>query len=529
MSASVSRDLYNAAKNYICGIFQQGKPPMDADINDSRMCLYHHIKSLGDYMGVHGFSGTGFSVVAYPPQPRNNLALNAGYGYCNGMRLYLAETSSICLDADSASSRGICSVLDSVVGSTFTDNRMNWATNEHANKTVRFLTPDGDSFSATVSSNTSTTFTTTTPPSALILPGCSYSFSAPTYAGPPNHYQLVCLNCFQDQAGSAEDPVLLHALAGGTEVEQRWKVRQVVEIVASTGATYSSGDLPSDYTDILGNEHTYVPLAVVRRSSFDIVASDITAGADARPHFYEINEYVLKAGDTMTGDLNMGDNLVTGGLAEIDFEKGYSEGIRHTLTDTDGSGSERVYFEAEHRGGDVLPVPYAIKFNTSIDGKLARVQASYPMFINDLTTREYVDEQIVSHGHSQYIQTASLGLTALEDVQALCLAQLGTSTFAVGDTIIWNHGLACSFLVVQLQIKPVSGPSMDRWINGEAEFDWVQKDDNYITITNNGVASLDGTRLRIVAWRAILDPVLVLAETMTTATFAESPASLSFS
>ena len=525
MAASVSRDLFNKAKNYITGIFQSGKPPMDADINDARMCLYSHIKDLGDYMGVHGFSGTGFAVLAYPPQPRENIALTAGYGYCNGMRLYLAEASSIHLDSFTASSRGICSVLDSVIGSTVTDNRMNWVTNEHVGKTVKFLTPDGDSFSAAVASNTSTTFTTTTPLSASILPGCSYAFSTPPYSGPPNHYQLVCLNCFQDQAGSAEDPVLLHALAGGTEVEQRWKVRQVVEVVASTGDTYAASDLPSDYTDILGNEHTYVPIAVIRRSSHSIVTADITAGEDARPEFFEINEYVLKAGDTMTGDLEMGDNVVNGDLASIDFGHGESKDLRHVFTDTDGSTTERVYVEAEHKAVATV-YPYALEVRNSDDDGLSRVKAAYPRTVDDLTTREYVDNQITVHTHNQYIQTSGLGLTALADVEALCIAQFGSSTFAVGDTLAWKHNLATDFLVVQLQIRPTTGAAMDKWINGEAEFDWIQRDVNNITITNQGVLNLDGSRVRIVAWKAVLDPSVHVSEFMYTADFREGPVSI---
>lgn len=526
MAANVSRDLFNKAKNYITGIFQQGKPPMDADINDARMCLYYHIKDLGYYLGVHGFSGVGFSVTNYAPQPNNNIAIVAGYGYCYGARMYQADTASVRLDAKTTSNRNLCSTVSNVVGQTITDNRMNWTSspgdidNNPSGRTVYFLTPDGDTHEDTVAGWTSTTFTTTNPMSVLVQPGCSYAFSLPAWTA-GTIYQLVCLNCFMDQVDAAEDPTLYHALAGGTEIEQRWKFRFVVETVPSATSSYDPAELPNDYTDILGNDHFYMPLAVIERNATEITAANIAAGTDARDFFYEISDYVLKAGDTMTGDLNMDDNKVTGDNAEVDFDAG--DMSVKTVSIRDSGGTEQLCL-ASHL--DSATAPPALKVYPAAglySSSLSRVKAADPLYNADLTTKGYVDEQVRTHSHDAYVAITNLGLTALADVEDLCIAQFGSSTFPVGNTLRWDHNLASSFLIVQLQIRPTTGIFMDTWINGEAEFDWAQVSPNSITITNNGVASIDGTRLRIAVFRADLtdNTVVAVADSVIPATFFE--------
>lgn len=499
--ADVSGELFNKAKNLAHGIYQQTKTPIDSDINDSRQSLFSHVKDMAEQMGLEGFVGLGWKVVGWPSLPGNNFGITAGYGWHNGLRLYLAETVSRRPDVGSISNLNMSSVISSVQAMVFSDLRMNYGVDEHVGKQVAIWRKTGGPVLLyTLTTNQATTFTVS-PGDDLLADGVEEGdhycilCSTPVAA---DRDDLVVVNVFTDEVSSLEDPSISHMIGGEYEGERRLKIRTVVEVIEGIDPVHPTASLPADYTDFIGNLHSYIALAVIHRTKAmaSIVTVDIT---DLRIPFYPLYDYLPLLGGTMQGDIDMDDNKITGDTGEIDFATGLAELNGVNLLNTDGD--KTVLLTSLPNPGVSPVVPEVGQIRKRSDGTLARMQGMYPSVVDDFTTKEYVDEVIDSHTHPEYLEKDAAGLASREDISALCEAMYGGghTHLAQDEYVDWDHGLSEAFLHVQVQYMPTTGDFADMWVDAIGVIDWAIVDEDTIRIMNGSASNIEGSRIRVCA------------------------------
>ena len=518
-SPSVSRDLFLKDKNYLFNVVQQGKGRVDADCNDGMESLFWLVRDLGYALGVTGFVGSGWDIAEYSADTANNFEITSGYGYSAGYRFYNGTTSRRNLAVSAGwANRGYNSVFTAVGTQTAADLRMNWGTNDHVTKTVIVLrTSDMTLLSYTVSANSSSVVTFQIGDDLTsdgIQVGDPYCIVLSTPGA--DRTDLVCLNCFLDYVDSEEDEELLHAIGSGLEFDQRRKMRAVVEIVEGVSTPSDPlADLPSDYVDGLGNSHFYVGLASISRLSgvSAVTSSDIT---DLRTDLAEIGEFVKKTGDTMSGDLDMDGNAVTGGSVE-DMDTVESE----VFSFLDSTGTELVEMYAD---GDATLNRIVLRHPSA--NTRPPVAAGTPLIPTDLTTKEYVDDLITGHNHPAYIEKEALydGMVRWTEteIDAACTAQLIHNFIAPGEYVDWVHGLGSDFLLTQVKISPSSGVYIDMWVEGIGTLDLVVVDANTIRLANPSASNVYGARIRCFAMVTVFTHVMSLVDVWNSSDFVDS-------
>lgn len=525
--ADVSASLFNKAKNFICGIFQQGKAPIDSDINDSRQSLYSHIEDLGRVIGMEGCVGNGWKVVAWPSIPANNFGLTAGYAWHQGLRCYLAETSGRRPDTGTIPNLNLSSVISSVQALVLADLRANFTIDEHIGKTLAvWRKAGGPILTYTITTNQATTITVS-PGDDMLSDGISeldhYCIlpSTPTVS---DRTDLVVLNVYTDEVSSTEDESIAHTIGGVYEGERRLKIRTVVEVVEGVDPAAPLSSLPADYVDMLGNSHSYLALATIARvvGVSTILTGDII---DLRTPFYALDQYLPLAGGTMLGDIDMKAQVITGNAAEIDFDAGDvvvdNDVVAAQHVVVDANGEETVYLDCLN-SSTVPPTPVA-QIRARADDELARIQAKYPKDSDDLTTKEYVDEKMSSHTHSQYLTRDSINMNSLSNLTDLCELAYGAghTYLEQNEYVDWAHGLANPFLRVQVQYSPTGGSFPDMWVDATGVLDWAIVDEDTIRIFNGSATTIAGSRIRVCAMLADFQLDSYLEDTLISGLFTE--------
>lgn len=514
---TVTRNIFRRACNYCYGIAQKGKVILDADINDDRMIQFYLTKDLGNTIGWAGFLGDGFQIVeASSGQKDNNFIVTMGLGYSQGLRLYQDASVNMLPIDDTQANLNLCSVISTLTENTITDNRKNMVVNAAVGRNVVVYQKGTVPLYFEVIANTATTFTFA-PGTNLIT---DHSISANMYytlqsSTPASaRTDAVLLNVFLDEVSPEEDDELYHNLGGNYECERRQKIRTIIEI--EQDVTYSSYSVPSNYTDLIGNGHHYLLLAFIEREALNDEIEEFMI-TDARNAIHSIGDYVLKAGDTMTGNLIMsgdagiilgtgdismagGDLDVTGGDVNvdggnIDINGGAIDGDVGGLDFTTGFAVdwERVYAKSliiNNSDGDVVTqikdsgseVPI-VTFVAAHDGvSLANIEIKWPTQRTHGATKGYVDTLISTHSHPTYITKTSLGRACLENFADL----VGEARWWHGETFTWNHNLNDSFVLIFMQEYDV-GESMWKIVEDpETRFEPRIVDANNVQFTYMG-------------------------------------------
>lgn len=481
--ANTTRNIFRRACNYAYGIFQKGKIVLDADINDSRMIQFYMTKDLTNAIGWAGFLGDGFQIVEASSGLRdNNFIVTMGLGYSQGLRLYQDASVDMLPIDDTQANLNLCSVISTLTEDTITDNRKNMAVNSAVGRNVVVYQMGTVPLYFEVIANTATTFTFA-PGTNLITDhaiAANMYYTLQSSTPDSDRTDAVLLNVFLDEVSPEEDAELYHNLGGNYECERRQKIRTIIEI--EQDVTYSSYSVPANYTDLIGNSHHYLLLAFIDREALndEIKEAMIT---DARTIIHSIGDYVLKTGDTMTGNLIMsgdagiilgtgdismaGGNLdVTGG--DVNIDGGDVEINNGALTGDVGGLDfelgfavdwERVYAKSliiNNSDGDVVTqikdsgseVPI-VTFVAASDGvSLANIEINWPYQRTHGATKGYVDNLISTHSHPNYVTKNSLGRVYLEDFTTL----VGDTRWFHGDSFTWTHNLNDPFVLIFMQV-----------------------------------------------------------------------------
>ena len=504
----VTRDIFDAAKNYCGSVMQSGRPIMDADANDGRRSLLEVLRHLGSMLGVEGFVDDGFLVEECSAHPKNNFNVHSGYGAAGGHPFKAATTTERNLDAALGwPNRNLQSVVETVSVLDLGDSRMNWPTNAHLNKTLYVLRQtDNVILTYTISANSSTALTVQPADDLVadgVLPGDPYCIvcSSPVL----DRTDLACLNCFLDTVDSSEDEDLLHPFGAGIECDQRWKIRTVLEVVEDVSSVDPVSDLPAEYVDALDRYHYYLPLASIDRTGGvdSIFTADIT---DLRDTITQLGSYVRKSGDAMTGNLRMAGNVVSGTLGSVDFGAG-------TLDDfVSGTFEEVVLHDASYVDVDAVSLVgsfpagalrsrlYAKVAGSSL---LAWVSGADPRQGSDFATKSYVDGLVESHVHTEYVEKEALDAMMArwdpDDVEGAVVAAYGNTYLQPDEYVEWSHGLSSDFLLVQVSMVPATGDFAGKWIDALGSVTWSIEDDDTLRITNKSLANIEGRAIRVFA------------------------------
>jgi len=200
----------------------------------------------------------------------------------------------------------------SVADDTITDSSANYDTNSLIGRAlVPDITTPGSTY--TIIANTATTITVSSSMTGVAVARNNYRVNLSTPTAPRS--DLVVVDMYFEEVGSADDSDLQHAFATPDESMRRLKVRQIVRVIEGYSAT---PDLR--HTDSDGTPHAVIPIAILNRTtSTDIETSMIV---DQRPDlsgFVDIKNEVVEArgnrgalGDRLNQSLDANGDLLSG-------------------------------------------------------------------------------------------------------------------------------------------------------------------------------------------------------------------------
>ena len=277
-----SRQMFDEAKGYIERRVQQGIPWVDADDNDIQDAHYTLMRRIEEILG-DGAIEDGFLCVALGLD--NDFQIKGGGGtgdtagrfFLKGNRclLYddvLFKNAGATIGEKSIHSRITALQYNSGPGeSLLTDSAANWATNEHAGKTITpDLTQPGSTF--TIVSNTATEMTITGDITVVSQVGDNYRIEMTTPSG-SDRDDGVFLNVYIDEYDCDDDPNLKHNLTILVCAQLRLRVIQTIYI-------QEGAETMSDYVDSDGNQHYVFQIARIHRYDGVAAINDID---DLRP------------------------------------------------------------------------------------------------------------------------------------------------------------------------------------------------------------------------------------------------------
>lgn len=509
--ASITRDIFRKACNYAYGIFQKGKTVLDTDINDARQIQFYQVKDLTTIMGLEGFLDTGYAI-SESASPANNFTVQLGYGYSGGMRLFQEVNADLVPATYSATQAhtNLCSVVSSVTETTLTDLRLNLVVDaEIGRELVVFGVGVTGKLSYTVASNTSNTFTFIG--ETLVTDGVtefkSYTLQPSTPSGART--DAIILNVFLDEVTPEEDSTLYHSLGGDYVNDLRKKIRAVIQIEQDVNSTTYT--VPADYTDLRHNDHHYELIGYIDRTG---VANITTATlTDSRESLMKFGDFVLKAGDTMTGDLTMDSdsniimdtgNITGGSLANINFiPVGGTIPVGVTANAIEGFDlveAKQIKISkssalGESRRFKMVGLTELNLLDTRTNN-LATLRVDIPTGNYHTANKIYVDKEISSHVHSDYLELRDLGRVTIDSIEGL--SGLSGHDWLNAGVITWEHNLDDEFVNVFLQVKDGSD-----WVQVDgSEFTIIMVDGDNITISNRTGSTIADTDARICAIKA---------------------------
>lgn len=281
LTGSYSRDMFDESKRYVQRRVTQGIPWVDADDNDLEQGRYNAMRRVVQLLGT-GSVGDGFKITG--TGATNDFTVGGGDGTADGAgRFFLKGHGCLLYSAVNYKNAGateggkslsprITALVFAAGQTTLTDTAANWATNEHAGKTI---TPDitQPGFTFPVVSNTATTMILTGDATTTTEVGDNYRIELTTPGG--NRTDGVFLNVYLDEFDCADDPNLRHSLSVSVCAQLREKLIQNV-YVKEGSETFA------DYVDSNGNQHYVFQIGRLNRLAGN---ATITAGmaVDLRP------------------------------------------------------------------------------------------------------------------------------------------------------------------------------------------------------------------------------------------------------
>ena len=281
LTGSYSRDMFDESKRYVQRRVVQGIPWVDADDNDLEQGRYNAMRRVVQLLGT-GSVGDGFKITG--TGATNDFTVGGGDGTADGAgRFFLKGHGCLLYSAVNYKNAGTTeggkslspriTALSFAAGqTTLTDTAANWATNEHAGKTV---TPDitQPGFTFPVVSNTATQMILTGDATGTTEAGDNYRIELTTPGA--NRTDGVFLNVYLDEFDCSDDPNLKHALSIQVCAQLREKLIQNV-YVKEGSETFA------DYVDSDGNQHYVFQIGRLNRL---LGNATITAGmaVDLRP------------------------------------------------------------------------------------------------------------------------------------------------------------------------------------------------------------------------------------------------------
>src|SRR5882757_3098180 len=88
MYVDISRPTFDASKHFAALLYQQGRLPLDADLNEQTVILLHQLRTMmADLVGpaVTPVDHAGFQITVTTNNKHTNLTISAGRAYVDGI------------------------------------------------------------------------------------------------------------------------------------------------------------------------------------------------------------------------------------------------------------------------------------------------------------------------------------------------------------------------------------------------------------------------------------------------------------
>lgn len=306
----ITRNMYDEAKRYVETVLQAGVPIVDADYNDQMQSFYTQMRRLIINGFGDGARGVAFKIEQNSLFLANDFLIRGGSVQDEGPEELFAKGMQAQLAADETyMGLGETQPLSTaIVGNQLFDTSANWTVNEFAGRTlIPNMNTPANQFS--IVSNTATSITCAAPIAGVASARDPYRIKLSTPLA--NRTDLVYLDVYLAEYSKDEDADLLHTIDSMTiEAMQRKKLMQRVWV--QQGITLPVC-LPSGYTDVNGDRHVLIPLALIARPAGNANITDAMI-TDLRRKIYRLDEsgdlFVNVSGDTMTGPLVMEADIV---------------------------------------------------------------------------------------------------------------------------------------------------------------------------------------------------------------------------
>ncbi len=300
-------------------------------------------------------------------------------------------------------------------------------------------------------------------------------------------------------------------------------------------------DLPTNYVDSNGVEHSILPVcSFARISGINTISGGIIT--DRRTITKSLGDFLMLdcSNSPLTGPLRLASTLrVTGNVildsdlvmntgtlsgdnASIDFALGNITATELAVSNiivsslnTAFLGTECIYFPTSDSARFLLNIgdDSDLQIVNVDDSSFAQLKVGTPRLDSHAVDKKTFDYGIASHNHNQYLSQSTLEamqaiLTPTQAV-ALAIARPGTSALLPSEYIDWVHGLGSIFVLVQVR---VSAAGVAPWLEDPAVIKYDIQDANTVRITNASVASVDASRLYVVAFSAIMTKTLDISD-----------------
>ena len=321
-TANISRNMYDENKRFASVIHQQGKPLVDADLNDSSDIIRNGLqrliqKFIGDFCYDDSFKifGSGLD---------NDFTITGGDGSNEGAgRILVGGNITFLLDDrrykenDNVECTPVSTALTETI---LTDSAGNFTLGGSDDNLVgRALVPDisqpGNTY--TITANTQNTITVT---GTMVTDGAEandhYRVELSTPSG-ADRTDEVYLDVYLDEISGDDDPDIKHTLGMTIETARRKKIIQ--NVFVAEGVT-----TPAYYIDYDGNQHYTLKIATIERYDGQdainiaditdcrrIILGGLSSGSNQTVVVFADSPYtVLETDDILLVDCSGGDIIV---------------------------------------------------------------------------------------------------------------------------------------------------------------------------------------------------------------------------
>jgi hypothetical protein len=286
-NADISRNMFDELKRYQQLVYQQGKPVVDADFNDSEKIIYTLLRRFIKTIIGDGSPDLGFKIEANGSS--NDIRILGGNATLEGAGRLLVGGYQ-CFLPDLRWYKGTdnieCTpVSTDLIETVLTDTAANFTLGGADDNLVgRTLVPDitKPTFTYTITANTQNTITVI---GSMLAAGIKKAehyrveLSAPVGS---DRTDEAYIDVYLDEINGEEDEDLKHTL--GMQIETHRRLKLIQNVFVAQGAV-----TPDRYVDFDGNQHETLRLATIQRydSQDALSINDVT---DQRPIFAVLSD-----------------------------------------------------------------------------------------------------------------------------------------------------------------------------------------------------------------------------------------------